>query len=110
MQILSFFKAFPEAGYKANMTDKRRKQLAKGSRTRLGFAYFVGSPGNRLPLGIWQRVHMAMGTAVKPVLIFVPEASYEAVFDFSYVAELTMKRRFNPHFEQAMEQAKRSAR
>lgn len=110
VQILSYFKAFPEAGYKANMSDKRRERMARGSKTQLGYSYFVGRPGDRLPLGVWQRVRLAMGTAVRPVLIFVTEASYEAIFDFTYVADLTMRKNFNKHFADAFALAKRSAR
>jgi hypothetical protein len=110
VQILSYFKAFPEAGYKANMTDKRRQQLAKGSKARQGFVYFVGRPGDRLPLGVWQRVRFAGGSAIKPVMIFVPHATYEAIFNFEYVGKITMDRKFNQHFEQAFEFAKKSAR
>ena len=108
VQILSYFKAFPEAGYKANMTDKRKRQLANGSRTRQGFAYFVGRPGGRMPLGIWQRVRFAAGTAVRPVMIFVEDAEFEAIFDFKYVAELTMERRYRKHFDEAFAVAMRT--
>lgn len=109
VQILSYFKAFPEAGYKANMTDKRKKALAKGSRTRQGFAYFVGSPGDRLPLGVWQRIRFAAGTAIKPVMIFVRDADYESIFKFEYTGQQTVDRRFNTHFEQAFAMAMRTA-
>lgn len=110
VQILSYFKAFPEAGYKANMSDKRRKQLARGTKKAQGFAYFVGRPGGRGPLGIWQRVHFAKGTAVKPVMIFVPAAAYRAVFDFGYVAKRVVDAEFEPEFRRAFDQAQRTAR
>jgi len=102
VQILSFFKAFPEAGYKANMTDKRRASLAKGTKKKQGFAYFVGRPGDRLPLGIWQRFNMGLGSAIKPVIIFVPHAIYEATFDFEYVARRTVERTWETEFNKAM--------
>ena len=109
-QILSYFQAFPEAGYKANMTDKRRQQLAKGTHTQAGFSYFVGQPGGRLPLGIWQRVKAATSTKVQPVVIFVDGASYEAIFDFKYVAEMTVDRNFNRHFKKAYDLAMQTRR
>lgn len=110
VQMLSFFRAFPEAGYKANMTDKKRAALARGSKTRQGFAYFAGRPGDRLPDGIWQRVRFAQGTAIKPVLIFVRWADYQAVFDFDYVAERTIQSDFDAQFVVAMREALGSAR
>jgi hypothetical protein len=110
VQILSFFRAFPEMGYKANMTPARRKSLARGSKSRQGIAYFVGRPGDRLPLGIWQRVQFARGTAIKPVLIFVRTVGYEQRYDFEYVVEQAVKREFPTQFAQAFDQALRTAR
>jgi len=110
VQILSFFRAFPEMGYKANMTDAGRARLARGKRGQQGFVYFVGRPGNRLPLGIYQRIKFGHGSAVKPVLIFVRSAVYEAIFDFSYVAEDVVAREFGDEFAKAYIEAAGSAR
>lgn len=110
VQMLAYFKAFPEGGYKANMTEAGRSRLARGSKRQAGFAYFVGRPGDRLPLGVYQRVRFAMGTSLKPVLIFVRSAVYQERFDFKYVAELAVKREFAPQFARAFEEAKRTAR
>ena len=100
VQILSYFKAFPEAGYRANMTDKRRKRLAKGGRGKehQGFRYFVGRPGGRGALGVWQASTYIRG-AIKPVLLFVPSAQYEATFDFAFVAENTVQKTYRSAFE-----------
>lgn len=110
VQILSFFKAFPEMGYKANMSDKRRMQLAKGSKKSVGFAYFVGRPGDRLPLGIYQRFNLSHGSAIKPVIIFVPHATYQAVFDFKFVAAGVVDREWARQFDSALTEAMRTAR
>lgn len=109
VQILSYFKTFPEVGYKANMTAAGRARLAKGTKSKAGFAYFVGRPGDRLPLGVYQRVRFAMGTALKPVLIFVRSAVYQQRFDFAYVAELAIKTEFAPQFAKAFAEAKSTA-
>lgn len=110
VQILSYFKAFPEQGYSANITDKRKKSLAKGSKNRLGYEYFVGRPGDRLPLGVWQRVRFASGSAVRPILIFVRSALYEAIFDFEFTAKVVMKREFSSEYRRALAEAMASAR
>lgn len=110
IQILAFFRAFPEMGYKANMTDKGRGRLARGTKKVQGFAYFVGRPGDRLPLGIYQRVSFARGTAIKPVLIFVRSTMYEAIFDFEYVAEQVVNAEFSNEFAKAYVEAERTAR
>jgi hypothetical protein len=105
VQILSYFRAFPEAGYKANMTDKRRQSLARGSKTKQGISYFVGRPGDRLPLGVYQRIHFARGTAIKAVMIFVRSVMYEAIFDFEFVATSTVDKEFPAEFQQALAEA-----
>lgn len=110
-QILSYFKAFPEAGYKANITAARRAKLKKGTKSKRGFEYFVGRPGDgRLPLGIWRRINTGFGSAVKPVMIFVERAGYEALLDFVYVASQTVEREFPRQFRAALDEALRSAR
>lgn len=102
VQIISYFRAFPEAGYRSNMDDSGRSRLARGTRRSMGYAYFVGSPGGA-PLGVWQRMHSAHGTGVRPVLIFVSRAHYEAErFDFYYVAKITQQKRFEVHFRSAL--------
>ncbi len=109
VQILSYFKTFPEAGYKANMTGKRKATLAKGSKKAQGYTYFVGRPGGR-PLGVWQRVRFGKGTAVKPLIIFVPSAVYQPIFDFQYVAINTIKKHWESEFKQAFNKAMETAR
>lgn len=110
VQILAFFRAFPEAGYKANMTAASKARLARGTKRKQGFAYFVGRPGDRLPLGIYQRVRFAGGTAIKPILIFVRHAVYQALFDFEYVANRTVEQQFGGEFARAWIEAAGSAR
>jgi hypothetical protein len=110
-QILAYFKAFPEAGYKANTTAARRAKLRRGSKSKLGYEYFVGRPGDgRLPLGIWKRVYLYGGTAIKPILIFVDGAIYERVLELAETVEFTVRRHFNAEFERAMALAITTAR
>lgn len=110
VQILAFFRAFPEAGYKANMTAATKARLARGTKKKLGFAYFVGRPGDRLPLGIYQRVAFGQGSAIRPVMIFVRSAVYQAIFDFEYVAERTIAAEFGGEFARAYIEAQATAR
>ncbi|MYM65446.1 hypothetical protein GTP45_01185 [Pseudoduganella sp. FT55W] len=110
VQILAFFSAFPEMGYKANMTDKGRARLARGSKRQQGMSYFIGHPGDRLPLGVYQRTSFARGTAIRPVLLFVRSAVYQERFDFKYVAEQTAANEFPTEFAKAFIEAERTAR
>jgi hypothetical protein len=104
-QILAYFKA---EGVKP-LTAKRIKSLARTTKKRQGFVYFVGAPaGGRLPLGIWQR--MADGRTIKPVLIFIPQASYHAIYKFDDVARATVERDFDRQFQASMALAMATAR
>lgn len=90
VQILAFFEAFGEQGYKSNMADKDRKRLKNrtyitSQRKRIsthGVQYFVIHKDKRLQPGIYMRARMGHGNAIKPVLLFVERAHYEERFDF----------------------------
>lgn len=106
-QILAFFKAFQEAGYRANSTEKTRAKLKRGSKKIAGVSYFAGRLGNgRSPLGVWAKGHagLFMGPVQnKPRLafLFVPHVIYQPIFDFKFVAENTIKKEFDGEFERA---------
>lgn len=110
VQLLAYFRAFPEMGYKANMTRESRVRLARGTKRKQGYAYFVGRPGDRLPLGIYQRIGFGFGSAIRPVLLFVRSAVYTERFDFEYVVRKTVETEFPAEFARAMVEAKRTAR
>lgn len=129
-QIISYFRAFGEQGFKANMTDKRKGQLARigktasGYKTINGVQYFVsygrrGKPGGdrytngrhdqHLPAGIWARsgIH---GSTVKPVFVFKRAAAYRQYLDLQGEAEQfvpdELQRQFDAAFARAIETAR----
>jgi hypothetical protein len=110
VKLLSYFRAFPEKGYKANATDESRAKIKKGTRAR-GVVYFVGRPGGgKLPLGIWARVRVGtFGSALKPILMFTNTASYAKRFDFEGVVTRTAERTLLPIFRQEFAEALRTA-
>jgi hypothetical protein len=111
VQILAYFQAFGEQGYKANMTAAGRAKLARGSRTRAAFTYFVlRSPRGKLPPGIYQSLKSGFGYAVRPVMVFVDQPNYERAFDFYGAAERVGRARFPELFRQALRQALATAR
>lgn len=111
IQILSWFKAFREAGYRANMTDKTRTKRMKGTKKNIGFAYFVGRPGGgRLPLGIYQRFQFAHGSAIKPIMLFVSKPMYRSRFDFFARANKVINNNVAAIFDRRMEEAIRTAK
>ena len=108
-QILSYFRANRDATQAS--TDRTRAKLAKGTKKQYGISYFASRPGNgKLPFGIWMKVLSSFGTAVRPVLIFVQSARYEAIYDFKYVADVTIQKHFNNEFIEAWKFAQRTAK
>ena len=119
VQLLSYFRAFSEQGYRANMTDKRRKQLAKvsvsaaGVRTIGGVQFFVAygrlrsGRGQHLEPGIWARTG-PQGMNIRPVLLFVRRGNYAQRLDLARIrdqAELQtqFERRLRFRLRQAFE-------
>jgi hypothetical protein len=105
-QVRSILSALGSAeltsGYSSNRTvrsAKRRKNLPK-------FFVIVPGRGSHLHPGVYQRYTFAVGSAIKPVLIFIPAARYTARFHFMKVAEATVARVADGHFRRAMEEAK----
>jgi hypothetical protein len=103
VQILSALQAFGQQGYLANRTARSKTRGKKAE-------YFVGQPGRGLPLGVWQRTSFAVGSAAKPVLIFVRPKPYKPRFDFFGVAQRAFDREFNGQFSLAMTYAISTAR
>jgi hypothetical protein len=99
VQLLSYFAAFSEQGYRANMTKRRRDRLANittsaaGVRTISGVQYFVvygrlrpGRRGDHLAPGIWARTG-AQGMNIRPVLLFVKRGTYTERLDLDSIAQ-----------------------
>ncbi len=82
-QLISYFQAFGEQGYRANMTAKRKAGLQRGSVKQQGRRYFVShgrfrgaAKTKHLAMGIWAVVGDT-GADVRPVLMFVRAGSYK---------------------------------
>lgn len=121
VQLISYFKAFGEQGYRANMTDKRKKGLAKfgkserGYKTINGVVYILshGSlPGGKgvhdranrtlhLAPGIWAKsgIH---GSSVRPILMFVKGTNYAPRLDIFDQPVKDALAKFEPRFRYHM--------
>lgn len=116
-QILSWFQAFPEKGYRANMTSKTKENLAAGKRKGMkwGFAYFRGGRAVGLPDGIWER-HYPNGQSeksfIRPILIYVSPGQYrkKVRFNFNAIAKLTVKKEWASQFDAAFKNAMATAK
>ena len=99
VQLISYFQAFGEQGYRANMKDKRKAKLAgkgvtqSGYKTINGFVYFVAYGGMRsgrtshLAPGIWAKsgIH---GSNVRPVMMFTKPGNYRPRFSMERIAKV----------------------
>jgi hypothetical protein len=112
VQLLSYFKAFQEQGYRANMSDKRKSKLAKkgktanGHKTINGVEYFAVSSDRsgraaHLAPGIYRRkgIH---GSDIAPVIIFAKRAPrYTQRLDFTGIAAGAVRDTFAGEFKAA---------
>lgn len=119
-QILSQLRTAAVQGDFSNASDSKRSRA-----TRAREAYFVsrgtgawqgghswksGAKSQHLPRGVWlRRSFGAWGTAVKPVLLFVPRARYRAIYRFFELAEQVVGQRFGAHFDESWAIALRTA-
>ena len=103
-RILSALGAAGGSGYDANRT--RASARRKGRNLA---EYFVGSPGGA-PEGVWRRYRFALGSAVKPILIFVRPPRYQKRYRFQEIATETIAREFPANFERAFREAIAGAR
>lgn len=117
VQILSYFRAFGEQGYSANITEQKKAAMKKGIKGQDGYAYFVSrGKGDwfgryqHLPPGIYRRTHFHGGSSIKPIFMFVGTPTYSDIYDFFGVAQRTVARDFDYYFAQAWEYALRTAR
>lgn len=91
-QLLSYLQAYSEQGYKANMTDKRKRGLHKGTATRAGRRYFVSygkwrdGRSSHLAPGIWAASGTG-GVDVRPVLMFVRTPTYQPRLSMERIAQ-----------------------
>lgn len=114
-QIISYFRAFSEVGYSANMTARRKAKLQDKRRSEAGMMrthgvrYFVsqgrrrGNRASHLAAGVWA----ASGTHdahVRPVLLFVDRPIYRPRLDFHGAPVRVARERFNSRFRFRMRQ------
>jgi len=115
VQILSYFQAFPEQGYRMNMKDRAKQNLMKGKRKGMahGMSYFRGGRNTGVPDGIWER-HYPNGTAgksfIRPILIYVKSVSYRARFPFVDIAKRFVADNAQREFDAALKKALATAR
>jgi len=107
VQLITYFQASGEQGFRANMTDRRKANLAKvgrsagGYKTINGVQYFVASgklrsgKSSHLHAGIWSRSNIN-GFIIKPIVMFVRTPTYSRRLDFFKKPVSAALAKFNP--------------
>lgn len=121
IKILSQLKTAAVSGDFSNATNSKRSKAKRakeayfvsrgpGSWTGQG-AWKNGNKSQHLPRGVWlRRSFGALGTAVKPVLLFVNGANYRPQYKFFELGSRVIAEQFPPHFNAAFEEAMKTAR
>lgn len=100
VQIISWFQAAGEQGYRANMRDGGKRLGRDNKKTGAkGFAYvLLRAPHGKLRPGIYQRVTFALGSALKPVMYFIKSPTYKKRLDFYGIADKAARKEFDRAF------------
>ncbi len=109
IQIIAYFQAFGEVGFKANTTQTRREKLKAGRAGKAyGVRYFLkrDRPGR----GIYLSERTGFGYTMRPVLMFVRRAQYQRRLDMQRVVQDVARTQFKSWFADAWKQAIESAR
>lgn len=107
VQIIAWFRAAGEQGYKSNMNDKGRARLGRDNKKTgaYGFQYFaIQKATGKLMPGIYKRIKTGFGSAIKPVMVFVRMPSYKRRLDFYGVAERAALEEFQRFYPRYLEQ------
>jgi hypothetical protein len=95
----------------ANSTkESRAKRTARRSRVRQGI-YFSPRAGSHLRPGVYERIGFAYGSAIRPVLIFTPNAPrYRPRLRFERIITDVIAYRFPAEFERSLRSALATAK
>lgn len=92
VQLISYFQAFGEQGYRANMTARRRATVHRGTAKQAGRRYFVaygrlrsGATAHLAP-GIWA-ASGTHGSVLQPVVMFVRGGVYRSRLSMDAIAQ-----------------------
>ncbi len=109
IELLAYFRAFPEMGYKANMTAKRRANLFSGSLKKRGYRYFmIGLNHSHLAPGIYKTWRGSRELLC--MVQFVSQANYQKRFRFLGVSQQAIDETWHDNFQAAINKAIRTAR
>lgn len=79
--------------------------VSRGKGEFTGAGSWKNGRHQNLPRGVWERTVFAMGTAVRPVLLFVGRAQYRMRFDFFGISNRVIGQRYQLNFEASLARA-----
>lgn len=111
-KITSYFAANRDGGYTSNSTVNTRAKLMKGTKKRAGTSYFVARSHNEQGIapGIYERRHLSMGAAIRPVFLFTKAPRYRTRLPFDAIGANIIKARFAQEMEFAVVKAMQTQR
>jgi hypothetical protein len=102
VQILSYFRAFGEQGYKANITDEKKAKMAKGTKKKRGIEYFAIRKGDRgLKPGIYRKTAFGFGKSTEPMIMFVKRPTYRQLLKWDEVAQRVIDQNWEKNLKEA---------
>lgn len=114
IKILSQLQATTVVGDYSGASNSRRsraKRAKEGYFVSRGLRLMSGKTTEHLPRGIWMRRSFGpLGTAVKPVFLFVNRARYKARYKFFELANTVIDKNFAENWRQSWADALRTAR
>lgn len=108
VKIMSYFRAFSEVGYRANITEQRKKKMAKGTKKTAGVVYFaIRKRKGKLPPGIYTKTS---GVGLKMLIAFVKRPHYTERLLFWETARDVANKNWKRLFDEAVERTLDKAR
>jgi hypothetical protein len=100
VQILSYFKAFPEGARRSNMSDIKKERMKKTTKKKLGIEYFILHGRNNNP-GIFSRVSYGGGESIRPIFMFVKQPQYKKRLQWDEVAARVVNENWQKNLREA---------
>lgn len=100
VQILSYFKAFPEGAHRSNMSDIKKEKMKKGTKKKLGIEYFI-LHGRKSNPGIFSRVSYGGGESIRPIFMFVKQPQYKKRLQWDEVAARVVNENWEKNLKEA---------
>lgn len=97
VKILSYFQAFGEQGYKANMTQEKIERMRTG--------YVVVRPGTKRIPGIYELFAARGSIYLRPVMVFLKKVKYKRRYLFYDVGEKQANKVWRGFFDEAWNDA-----